>query len=42
MTLNELIQQTLNLQLPLWYAVIFWYIGYVIGIQVEKITGDNK
>ena len=25
-----------NLQLPLWFCIVIWYLGYVIGIAVEK------
>lgn len=25
-----------NLQLPLWSVLIIWYLGYIIGIQVEQ------
>ena len=25
-----------NLQLPLWFCIVICYIGYVIGIAVEK------
>lgn len=25
-----------NLQLPLWFCIVIWYIGYVIGMAVEK------
>lgn len=36
MNLTDLMSQVFNLQLPLWAVIIFWYIGYIVGIQVEQ------
>ena len=32
----EIFKEVITLQIPLWLGLILWYLGYVIGIQVEK------